>query len=114
MELMLDSDRKLRYEYYELFDAGNIDDNGNILEPDSPRAQYNKVSESNLMHLEDHKFICDRGMAFSMLTLHSILGVHPTLFSEQLFCHLQKLVGTLILRIQDLHSTICQRISKRR
>jgi hypothetical protein len=48
MELMLDSDRKLRYEYYELFDAGNIDDNGNILEPDSPRAQYNKVSESNL------------------------------------------------------------------
>jgi alpha-ketoglutarate-dependent 2,4-dichlorophenoxyacetate dioxygenase len=35
--------RKLRYQHIELFDAGNIDDNGNVHEPDSARAQYNKV-----------------------------------------------------------------------
>lgn len=35
--------RKPRYEYYELFDAGNIDvETGNVLDPSSPRAQYNK------------------------------------------------------------------------
>ena len=36
-------DRKLRYQYYELFDAGNIDDDGNVLDPNSPRAHYGKV-----------------------------------------------------------------------
>lgn len=35
--------RKLRYQHLELFDAGNIDDNGNVHEPDSARAQYNRV-----------------------------------------------------------------------
>lgn len=36
-------DCKLRYDFYELFDAGNVDENGKVLGPDSPRAQYNKV-----------------------------------------------------------------------
>jgi alpha-ketoglutarate-dependent 2,4-dichlorophenoxyacetate dioxygenase len=37
------SGRKPRYEFYELFDAGNIDfDTGDVLDPTSPRAQYNK------------------------------------------------------------------------
>ncbi|KAG0647565.1 Alpha-ketoglutarate-dependent 2 [Hyphodiscus hymeniophilus] len=44
------ADRKLRYSYYELFDAGNIDDNGNLNEPDSPRAQYNKGN--GLFHVD--------------------------------------------------------------
>lgn len=39
------AERKLRYEFYELFDAGNVDDQGNIIELDSPRAQYNKVGK---------------------------------------------------------------------
>lgn len=35
--------RKPRYEYYELFDAGNIDgETGKVLDPTSPRSQYNK------------------------------------------------------------------------
>ncbi|KAL2012354.1 hypothetical protein VTN00DRAFT_5072 [Thermoascus crustaceus] len=34
--------RKLRYDYYELFDAGNVDEKGNFLDPESLRAMYNK------------------------------------------------------------------------
>lgn len=34
--------RKPRYAYYELFDAGNVDENGNTLAPDSPRSHYGK------------------------------------------------------------------------
>jgi len=35
--------RKPRYEYYELFDAGNVDEHGNVLGLDHPRTQYGKV-----------------------------------------------------------------------
>lgn len=38
--------RKLRYQYYELFDAGNLDAENNLLDPDSPRAHANRVSLS--------------------------------------------------------------------
>ena len=34
--------RKLRYEHFELFDAGNVDEEGHPIHPDSPRAHYNK------------------------------------------------------------------------
>lgn len=44
--------RKLRYEHVELFDAGNVDDNGNLLTPDHPRSHYNKVSISRATWLE--------------------------------------------------------------
>ena len=37
------SGRKMRYQYYELFDAGNVDENGNVIDPESPKAQYQKV-----------------------------------------------------------------------
>lgn len=37
-------DRKLRYQYYELFDAGNIADDGSLLDLDTPRAHNNRVS----------------------------------------------------------------------
>lgn len=36
-------DRKLRYAYYELFDAGNIDSDGRIVDPDSATAHASKV-----------------------------------------------------------------------
>ena len=43
--------RKPRYEFYELFDAGNIDvDTGEVLDPSSPRAQYNKGN--GLFHVD--------------------------------------------------------------
>ena len=43
--------RKPRYEYYELFDAGNIDvDTGEVLDPSAPRAQYNKGN--GLFHVD--------------------------------------------------------------
>lgn len=35
--------RKLKFPYYELFDAGNLDNDGEILDPDSPRSHYGKV-----------------------------------------------------------------------
>ncbi|TVY73361.1 Alpha-ketoglutarate-dependent 2,4-dichlorophenoxyacetate dioxygenase [Lachnellula suecica] len=42
--------RKLRYDYYELFDAGNLDEDGSILTPDAPRSQYNKGN--GLFHVD--------------------------------------------------------------
>ena len=39
----LTAGRKLRYDYLELFDAGNIDENGGVLDPDAPRSHYGKV-----------------------------------------------------------------------
>lgn len=40
----LTNGRKPRFPYLELFDAGNLDDEGRILEADSTRAHYGKVS----------------------------------------------------------------------
>lgn len=40
--------RKMRYEYYELFDAGNVDEDGKVIDPNSPKAQYQKVSAGSL------------------------------------------------------------------
>ncbi|KAF2738569.1 taurine catabolism dioxygenase [Polyplosphaeria fusca] len=34
--------RKLRYTHFELFDAGNVDEEGNPIHPDAPRSHYNK------------------------------------------------------------------------
>ncbi|KAF2715218.1 taurine catabolism dioxygenase [Pleomassaria siparia CBS 279.74] len=38
----LTNGRKLRYAHMELFDAGNVDEDGSVIHPDSPRAHYNK------------------------------------------------------------------------
>jgi len=46
----LQKGRKLRYDYYEIFDAGNLDEDGTILSPDSARAQYNKGN--GLFHVD--------------------------------------------------------------
>lgn len=43
--------RKPRYQFYELFDAGNIDEKGGVLDPDSPRAHYNKVWHRRTLYL---------------------------------------------------------------
>ncbi|KAF2868445.1 hypothetical protein BDV95DRAFT_630640 [Massariosphaeria phaeospora] len=42
--------RKLRYKHYELFDAGNVDEEGNVLSPDSPRAHAGKGN--GLFHVD--------------------------------------------------------------
>jgi len=55
--------RKPRFEYYELFDAGNIDDQGNVLHPDSQRAQYNKGN--GLWHVDSS--FNPRRASFSLL-----------------------------------------------
>lgn len=36
--------RKAKFPYYELFDAGNLDDQNNVIAVDSQRSHYNKVS----------------------------------------------------------------------
>jgi hypothetical protein len=49
--------RKPRYAYYELFDAGNVDNEGHVLDPDSPRAQFGKVSiklDLTSIHMRKH------------------------------------------------------------
>ncbi|KAJ5605726.1 hypothetical protein N7510_008507 [Penicillium lagena] len=38
-------ERKLRYEYLELFDAGNIADDGTLLDPESTRAHHNRGNQ---------------------------------------------------------------------
>jgi len=47
MKRFITGDRKLRYEYLELFDAGNINDDGSILDPESARAHSNRVRSTN-------------------------------------------------------------------
>ncbi|KAF2453967.1 alpha-ketoglutarate-dependent 2,4-dichlorophenoxyacetate dioxygenase [Lineolata rhizophorae] len=44
---------KLRYKYYELFDAGNVDENGQVVDPESTRAHYNR---GNLLWHVDSSF----------------------------------------------------------
>lgn len=43
--------RKPRYKHYELFDAGNVDENGNVLDPESPRAHYGRVRSTFVLFL---------------------------------------------------------------
>lgn len=40
--------RKHRLNHYELFDVSNVDADGSILDPDSPRGQANRVSKEIL------------------------------------------------------------------
>lgn len=42
MKRYLSGGRKLRYDHYELFDAGNVDENGGPIAADSARSHYNK------------------------------------------------------------------------
>ncbi|OCT44184.1 Alpha-ketoglutarate-dependent 2,4-dichlorophenoxyacetate dioxygenase [Cladophialophora carrionii] len=61
--------RKPRYGYYELFDAGNIDpDTNTVLQPDSPRAQYNK---GNALFHVDSSFN-PRRASYSILKAHEL------------------------------------------
>ncbi|KAL6250467.1 hypothetical protein RBB50_002769 [Rhinocladiella similis] len=55
--------RKPRYGFYELFDAGNIDDQGGVLDPDAPRAHYGK---GNALFHVDSSFN-PRRASFSLL-----------------------------------------------
>lgn len=43
MKRFITGERKLRYPYFELFDAGNIADDGSLLDPESPRGHTNRV-----------------------------------------------------------------------
>ncbi|KAF2846422.1 alpha-ketoglutarate-dependent 2,4-dichlorophenoxyacetate dioxygenase [Plenodomus tracheiphilus IPT5] len=60
--------RKLRYQYYELFDAGNVDDDSNIIDPNSPKAQYQK---GNALWHVDSSFN-PRRASYSVLLAHKL------------------------------------------
>jgi alpha-ketoglutarate-dependent 2,4-dichlorophenoxyacetate dioxygenase len=61
--------RKPRYEFYELFDAGNIDpDTDTVLTADSPRAQYNKGN--GLFHVDSS--FNPRRASYSILKAHEL------------------------------------------
>ncbi|PVI07569.1 taurine catabolism dioxygenase [Periconia macrospinosa] len=49
----LTNGRKMRYTHYELFDAGNVDEQGNPIDPTAPRSHYNK---GNLLFHTDSSF----------------------------------------------------------
>ncbi|KAI1074211.1 taurine catabolism dioxygenase [Whalleya microplaca] len=55
--------RKRRCKYHELFDAGNIDDDGSILDPESPRAHSNRGN--GLFHVDSS--FNPRRASFSLL-----------------------------------------------
>ncbi|KAH9904672.1 taurine catabolism dioxygenase [Xylariomycetidae sp. FL2044] len=59
-------DRKLRYQYYELFDAGNIDDDGGVLGIDSARSHYSKGN--TLWHVDSS--FNPRRASYSLLRAH--------------------------------------------
>ena len=42
---MTGKNTKLRYNHYELFDAGNVDDQGGIIDPESTKAKFGLVSQ---------------------------------------------------------------------
>ncbi|RYP80660.1 hypothetical protein DL769_002342 [Monosporascus sp. CRB-8-3] len=50
IERYLQGGRKPRYEYLELFDAGNIENDGSVLDPDSPKAHSNRGN--TLFHVD--------------------------------------------------------------
>jgi len=49
----LTAGRKLRYAHYELFDAGNVAEDGTVLDPEAPRSHYNK---GNMLFHVDSSF----------------------------------------------------------
>jgi len=55
--------RKMRYAHVELFDAGNLDENNAIIDPDSPRAHNNR---GNMLFHVDSSFN-PRRASFSLL-----------------------------------------------
>ncbi|KAF2875210.1 alpha-ketoglutarate-dependent 2,4-dichlorophenoxyacetate dioxygenase [Massariosphaeria phaeospora] len=62
------SGRKMRYEYYELFDAGNVDEEGQVIDPNSPKAQYQKArlnTGNSLFHVDSS--FNPRRASFSLL-----------------------------------------------
>ncbi|KAL1606490.1 hypothetical protein SLS60_003894 [Paraconiothyrium brasiliense] len=60
--------RKMRYDYYELFDAGNVDEDGNVIDPNSPKAQYQK---GNALFHVDSSFN-PRRASFSLLRAYEL------------------------------------------
>ncbi|KAF2731330.1 alpha-ketoglutarate-dependent 2,4-dichlorophenoxyacetate dioxygenase [Polyplosphaeria fusca] len=60
--------RKMRYEYYELFDAGNVDEDGKVIDPESPKAQYQK---GNALFHVDSSFN-PRRASFSLLRAYEL------------------------------------------
>jgi len=60
--------RKPRYQYYELFDAGNVDEQNNVLPLDHPRSHYGK---GNCFFHVDSSFN-PRRASFSLLRAYEI------------------------------------------
>ncbi|PVH69678.1 alpha-ketoglutarate-dependent 2,4-dichlorophenoxyacetate dioxygenase [Cadophora sp. DSE1049] len=60
--------RKPKFPYLELFDAGNIDDNGEVVKLDSQRSHYNKGN--TLWHIDSS--FNPRRASYSLLLAHTI------------------------------------------
>ncbi|KAH6683849.1 alpha-ketoglutarate-dependent 2,4-dichlorophenoxyacetate dioxygenase [Halenospora varia] len=64
--------RKPRYGYFELFDAGNVDENGDVLTPDHPRSHYNKGN--SLWHVDSS--FNPRRASYSILRAEALPPAH--------------------------------------
>jgi hypothetical protein len=89
--------RRPRFGHYELFDAGNVDDQGNVIDPDSPRAHYGKVRLVFFTPL----MIADRlerATHYSTLTRRSTLEEQASRYFALSQYHLLGMEGTPTLR----------------
>ncbi|ORY04483.1 alpha-ketoglutarate-dependent 2,4-dichlorophenoxyacetate dioxygenase [Clohesyomyces aquaticus] len=60
--------RKMRYAYYELFDAGNVDEEGKVIDPNSPKAQF--IQGNALFHVDSS--FNPRRASFSLLRAYEL------------------------------------------
>jgi Taurine catabolism dioxygenase TauD, TfdA family len=74
----LTNGRKAKFPYYELFDAGNLDDEGNPIALDSQRSHYNKVRITLPFPISTNKMCTCRGMVSGTSIPVSTPAVHPT------------------------------------
>lgn len=86
--------RKHRLKHVQLFDVSNVDIDGNILDPESPRGQANKVVLSKsytpyclLLHCNSHFFSLKRETNYSTSIPASIRDVPDTLYYLPTNCH---------------------------
>lgn len=95
--------RKMRYQFYELFDAGNVDEEGQVIDPNSPKAQYQKVGRSVFAsEIDANK---SRATVYSMWTPASTHDGHHSHCCALSSSHRQVSGGTQTSPTRELPST---------
>ena len=99
--------RKNRLKYDELFDVSNVEMDGSLVDPESPRGQANKVLLAFLVKLPIFlTFTFARVMTCSMWTRASIRAGLDTRCYSPMSCLLAAWEDTQLLQTQEQHLTI--------